>query len=180
MSDPYIGQIMTIAFDFAPFGFAFCDGAILYIHQNDALYSVIGNRFGGNGVYSFCLPNLQGRIPIGLGQGPGLTERQWGVPGGAETMALTENQVMAHTHQAVANDAANQVNPTGMIWSGDTTGTNPYYSDTKLAQSYPLAHMAISSAGGGGKGLAEPHNNLPPVLKLSYVIALEGWYPSRD
>lgn len=179
MADPFIGLIMPISFDFAPMGWAFCDGTSLVIRQFPALYSIIGSKFGGDSRIYFSLPDLRTRIPIGSGQGAGLTERSVGGVGGTESVTLTEQQVMAHTHQAVANNAANQVNPTGMIWGGDTTGTNPYYADTAQAHPHPLSEMAIGSAGGLHNS-TEPHNNLPPALGMYYVIAIEGWYPVRN
>jgi len=177
MSEPFIGQVMPIAFTFAPRGWMFCDGSQLSIQQNTSLYNVIQTAYGGSIESSiFCLPNLTGRIPIGAGTGASapLTPRIVGEKGGEATVTLTNMQIPKHSHRAQANNSANLLAPNGLIWGGDSNGTNPYYTSDSGAL-HELAPMAINPTGN-----SQPHDNIPPVLAINYVIAAVGILPIRS
>ena len=164
MGTPYIGEIKMFAGNYAPPGWALCAGQLSSIAENDALYSVIGTTYGGDGQSNFALPNLQGRVPVN--QGNGLT---LGGLGGEETVTLTPNQLPAHTHAASANAAAGTLTgPAGNVWAGTTT--NPYAGAS--AVNTQMAPSAITSVGGGAS-----HENMIPFLAVNFIIALEGIYP---
>lgn len=173
MSEPFLGQIMTAGFNFAPRGWAFCNGQILSIQQNTALFSLLGTTYGGNGVSTFALPNLQSRVPVHVGQGPGLTARVLGELGGEEKHTLLVPEMPMHNHLANAAQSANQSLPTGFIWGGDGTGTLATFSNG--APDSTLSPQAIGISGG-----SQPHNNLQPYLAFNFCIALSGVFPSRN
>jgi microcystin-dependent protein len=165
--DPFIGQISITAFDFAPRGWALCNGQAMAINQNQALFSILGTMYGGNGVTTFNLPDLRGRGAVAAGsQPPGGT-------GGAETVTLTTPQSPSHTHipQASSKDGS-QPGPAGAVWAKSTGGANQFVAD-----SAPNAMMAAAASGPGGQGQAHP--NMPPVLVVNFIIATQGIYPSR-
>jgi microcystin-dependent protein len=170
MSDPYIGAIFMFAGNFAPQGYAFCNGQLLPISQNAALFSLIGTFYGGNGTSNFALPNLQGASPLSFGQGPGLSQRDIGGTGGAANVTLPSSQLPLHTHaaQGVAT-AGTQQAPTGGAWA-EIRGL-PYAPTPDGA----MDSRAIALAGG-----SQPHNNLPPYLVINFIIALVGVFPSRS
>jgi len=171
MSDPYIGEIRSFGFNFAPKGWAQCDGQLLPIAQNTALFSILGTTYGGDGKSTFALPNLSGSVAMGTGQGSGLTLRDLGETGGAETATLSTQQIPAHSHPANANAGnGNQATPAGNFWAQDL-GRSKEYGDAGPAQ---MAAGAIGNAGGG-----QPHFNLQPYQVLNYCIALQGIYPPR-
>lgn len=171
MADAFVGEIRAVGFNFAPTGWAFCDGQLLPIAQNTALFSLLGTMYGGNGVTTFALPNLQDRSPIHQGQGPGLTPRQVGEAGGQAAVALIESELPTHGHQVQADTGAGSVDvPTGKVWAATSCPTySPDSPDTTMSPS------AISVAGDG-----LPHNNRQPYLGLNFIIALQGIFPPRS
>ena len=176
MSEPFIAEIRIFAGNFAPRNWAFCDGQLLPVSQNTALFSLIGTTYGGDGRTTTALPDLQGKAPMHPGHGPGLTSRKLGEKLGAETVTLTEAQIPSHSHTARANSSAgnpgagpNQNNSLGRSRGGDI-----YQSDT-AANLIDMATEAVSTTGG-----TQAHENMQPFLTMNYIIALEGLYPSRS
>lgn len=171
--DPFIAEIRIFAGNFAPMGWAFCNGQILPISQNTALFSLLGTYYGGNGQSTFALPNLQGSTPIGEGQGPGLSPRFLGEAGGTATVTLTGSQIPVHTHTPNAvTGGGNATSPASALWASQAGRTPPpAYASTANAQ---LGASAIGAAGGG-----QPHNNMPSYVTLNFIIALQGVYPQR-
>ncbi len=172
MSEPFVGEIRMFAGTFAPRGWAFCDGQLLAVSQNDALFSLLGRTYGGDGINTFGLPDLQGRIPLHAGQGPSLSERRLGSKGGSEEVTLTSGQLPTHTHQPTANDDTNtNVDPAGRVTGHPVR--NIYRAPPDNSLSFNSA--AITALGGG-----ESHTNLMPFLCINFIIALFGIYPSRQ
>lgn len=169
MADPYLGEIRTFAFDFAPDGWAQCRGQLLSIAQYSALFSLLGVQYGGDGRTTFGLPDLQGRSVVGVGQGRGLAPRTQGELGGAEQVTLTAQQVAPHTHGVAASSQGGSKNPAGALPAYNADAA-PYGTRTDLTMSPSM----ITPNGGG-----QPHDNMPPYLVLNYCIALVGEYPSR-
>jgi microcystin-dependent protein len=169
MSEPFLGQISIFGFNFPPRGWALCNGQILPIAQNTALFSLLGTMYGGNGQTTFGLPDLRSRVPVHFGQGPGLSSYTQGQAGGTETVTLNQNQMPAHSHLATANNAsATASRPAGAVPSGG--GAYAATSDgTTMNPSF------IGSTGG-----SQPHDNIQPYLVLNFSIALEGIFPSRN
>lgn len=167
MSDPYLGEIKVISFNFPPRGWAFCNGQSMPINQNQALYSVLGTQYGGDGITTFMLPNLQGRTAIHQGQG-----YQVGTAGGEAAHTLTINELPRHTHQAMGQSAVSSpgVSPAGSVWAG--------VSNADLFAAIPAGQMSPNAIGMAGAN--QPHQNTPPFLALNYVIALQGIFPSRN
>lgn len=172
MSEPFVAEIRIFAGNFAPRGWAFCDGQLLPISQNTALFSLIGTTYGGDGRSTTALPDLQGRAPMHPGRGPGLTSRRLGQRGGVELVTLSEAQMPNHTHsmEAVLRPA-DENDPAGLYY-GLTPGNNLYGSANNLT---PMADQALDSTGG-----SQAHNNLQPFLAMNFIIALVGLYPSRS
>jgi microcystin-dependent protein len=164
---------MLSGFNFAPIGWALCNGQLMAISQNTALFSLLGTYYGGDGRTTFALPDLRGRASIHQGQGQGLTPRVIGEESGEENVTLISTEMPMHTHLAQANSSANQTLPKDMIWGGDSTGTLALYSNG--APNSILNPMAIGLAGG-----SQPHNNMQPYLVMNYTIALEGVFPARN
>lgn len=175
MSEPFIAEVKIFAGNFAPRGFAFCDGQLLPISQNTALFSLIGTTYGGDGRTTTALPNLQSRIPVHAGQGPGLTRRRLGERGGAETVTLTASQLPSHTHSLLGStDAADSAEPEDKLVG--TTDFNRFFGG--VAGSTTNMHPeAVSSF---GTDESSSHDNLQPFLTLNFIIALVGLYPSRS
>ncbi|MFD1161722.1 phage tail protein [Hwangdonia seohaensis] len=172
-SDPFIGQISMFAGNFAPRGWALCDGQLLPISQYSALFSILGTTYGGDGETTFALPDLRGRVPMHAGNGPGLTSRQLGQKFGSETNTLTVNQMPSHSHTVNAvTDDGNQSVPTGNLPAG-TKVLDKEYSN---AASNTTMNANMINANGDN----QPVNNIQPVLVINYIIALEGVYPSRN
>lgn len=171
-TSPFIGEIMLFAGNFAPVGWLPCNGQLLAISQYTALFSILGTFYGGNGVSNFALPNLQGRMAIGVGTGPGLTTRAQGEAGGEENHTLITTEMPAHSHAAFgdANDGTSD-SPAGMNPARNPAGVPQYGSGTGAT----LAATHIGATGGG-----QPHNNMPPYLALTYCIAVNGVFPSRS
>lgn len=177
MSEQYLGEIRMFAGNFAPRGWAFCQGQLLSIAQNTALFSILGTTYGGNGQTTFALPDLRGRLPMQPGQGPGLSSRTLGEQGGTETVTLLANQMPAHTHPLLASgNQGDQFSPEGsvnaVLVDPNTQQPANLYAATP---STPMNPAAIGPAGG-----SQPHNNMSPFLCINFIIALEGIYPSRD
>ena len=179
MDEPYIGEIRSIAFGYAPKGWAFCNGQTLPISQNQALFSLLGTTYGGNGSTTFNLPNLQSRVPVGAGQGPGLQNYVLGQQAGTETVALTPDQMPAHEHSIVgtmqAGAAADETGPVGNFPAGDAS--NHYSAGPKNATLGPANAVKGQTAAQGGN---QPHDNRQPYLATYFVIALQGIFPSRS
>lgn len=169
MSTPFLGEIKLFSGNFAPKGWAFCDGQLLPISQSTALFSLLGTTYGGNGQTDFALPNFQGRVPIHWGQGPGLSDYPIGQAGGSATETVTISQLPAHVHpiattSAAATTGTSTGGPALAVASTDVYGT-----------AVNMANMGSQLVGGG-----QPHSNAQPYLGLSFIIALFGIYPSRN
>jgi len=173
MADPFVAEIRIFPFNFAPKGWAFCDGQLLPLSQNTALFSLLGTTYGGDGKSNFALPDMQGNAPMHPGQGPGLSLHDLGETGGSETVTLLESEIPAHSHSlgAVAGFNATNNDPTGGVPGKGDAGLNPY---TPSGPSVTMAVTAIAPAGGD-----QPHNNMMPYLTLNFCIALQGVFPPR-
>jgi len=171
-TDPYIGTIMVFAGNFAPAGWAQCNGQLLPIGQYDALFSLIGTTYGGDGQTTFALPDLRSRVPIHQGQGSGLSNYSLGENGGLEAVTLQSNQIPAHSHPAMANSGAGtSMDPAGGVWAGGPTSMY-------IAGASANTNMNPTSISGSGGG--QPHDNMLPFLTLNFCIALEGIWPSQS
>ena len=182
MSDPFIAEVRIFAGTFAPWSWAFCNGQLIQIVQNTALFSLIGTTYGGDGQSTMALPNLQGRAPMHPGSGPGLSERRLGQQIGTTTVTLSQAELPSHTHRFSGSSSDGNVNqPTtnSAVAAAQTEtrgGTGPlsvYQTDT-AANLVNLASQALSTTGGG-----QSHDNAQPFLVLNFIIALEGIFPSR-
>jgi microcystin-dependent protein len=171
MADPFLGQISIFSFAFAPRGWAFCNGQILSIAQNQALFSLLGTTYGGDGITTFGLPNLQSRAAISSGQGPGLSSYVLGQVGGESAHTLITAEIPPHTHGAATASDTTQMSPEGRYWAPNTGG-NAIYS---AASSGTMSVNAIRSNVGN-----QPHQNMQPNLTLNFCIALVGVFPSRN
>ena len=171
MSEPYIGQIMIFAGTFAPRNYALCNGQILAITQNTALFSLLGTTYGGNGTSTFALPNLQGRVPIHMGQGPGLSSYALGQNGGELQHTLTIQEMAAHSHAPQYATSGTLDSPANNLFAPDPNG-NVTFAPSGTEQ---MAGDAITPAGGG-----QPHENRAPSLVLTFCICLFGIFPSRN
>lgn len=170
MAQPYVGEIRMFAGNFAPAGWMFCEGQLLPISENETLFQLIGTTYGGDGQSTFALPDLRGRLPIHMGQGPGLSSRILAENGGAEEITLTVQQVPAHTHPLVgAGINGNQASPSGNLLASSTVMT-PY------APEVPGAAMAANAI--GVTGGSQPHTNFQPYLCVDFIISLFGIFPS--
>ncbi len=177
MSAPFVGQLMLVGFNFAPRGWAFCNGQLLAVSQNDALFSLLGTIYGGDGRTTFALPDLRGRTAIQSGSGPGLSPRNIGSRGGRESIGLTASQMPQHTHlMNVRKEDGNIRNPKNDILAASKTagGVNVNTYSNKRADGR-LQADAISLTGGN-----QTHTNLDPYLTVSWIISLVGVYPSRS
>ena len=172
MSEPFIGQIKMFAGNFAPRSWSFCSGQLLAISQNDALFSLLGTTYGGDGRTTFGLPDLRGRLPIHMGQGPGLNSRPIGQKSGNEQVTLAEQTLAAHTHESASTNAATHNSPGGKVLA-NTGSTNVYGTDatTTMAPATMVAQGAASPT---------PHTNVMPYQTVSFIICLFGVYPSRN
>ena len=174
MSDQFVAEIRAVAFNFAPTGWALCNGQILPISQNTALFSLLGTTYGGDGKSTFALPDLQGNAGMHAGQGPGLSLYDLGEVGGEPFVTLIQSEIPVHTHfvQAVP-DPADQTNPQSNRSLARSKPGNAYQSTTNQQ----LVNMAFQSLPPAGGSL--PHNNMQPYLTLNYIIALQGIFPPR-
>jgi microcystin-dependent protein len=171
MSDPYIGEIRMFGGNFPPNGWAFCNGQLMAISENDALFTLIGTTYGGDGQSTFGLPDLQGRIPVHMGTNPATgTPYTIGEKAGSETITLNTNQLPVHNHTLVATtNAGGSESPGGNILAATTT--NFYFG---FAATAGLAPQSIQNAGG-----SQPHDNMMPVLAVSFIISLFGIFPTQ-
>ncbi len=177
--EPTLGQIIMFGGNFAPRGWALCDGQLLPINQNQALFSILGTTYGGDGRTTFGLPDLRGRMVIHAGTGPGLTPRSIGERGGSETNTLTSINMPAHNHTAsgsiAVGTASNQAAGSGQFLPV-TTGSN-FYSNTQGNSNLNPASLNINV---GNTGSGQPYNNMQPFTVVTYIIALQGLFPSRN
>lgn len=173
MADPFVAEIRIVPFNFAPKGWAFCDGQLLPLSQNTALFSLLGTTYGGNGKSNFALPDLQGRASMQPGQGPGLSLHDLGESGGSDTVSLLESEIPSHNHQIRASTSGgNQRTPVNYYpAAGGGRGSNLY----KANPSATVNMQSLSPAGGN-----QPHNNMQPYLVMNFVIALQGVFPPRS
>jgi microcystin-dependent protein len=169
MADPFVAEIRIFPFNFAPRGWAWCDGQLLPLSQNTALFSLLGTTYGGNGQSNFALPDLQGRAPMHPGQGPGLSLHDLGETGGSETVSLLESEIPAHSHGLFGvNDSGLQTSPASSM----VARASIYQSS--LSPQVNMALAMLAPAGGD-----QPHNNMQPYLTFYFCIALQGVYPPR-
>lgn len=169
MSSPFIGEIRMFAGNFAPVGWAFCNGALIPIAENDALFNLIGTTYGGDGQNTFALPDLQSRIPVHVGPGFAL-----GQTGGVESVTLTTSQIPAHSHVPAAFNSpppGNSNDPTNNVWASSTTGS-VYVSGTP-------ANVAMSADAIAPTGGSQPHDNMVPFLVINFILSLFGIFPSQ-
>lgn len=174
MSEPFIAEIRIFAGNFAPRGWAFCDGQLLPVSQNTALFSLIGTTYGGDGRTTTALPDLQGRAPMQPGRGPGLTARRLGERGGVETVTLTEAQMPNHSHTLRAAADVGDLNAPAPTRSLARSGGGFLY------QQDAGNPVALSPAASHSNGGSQPHDNMQPYLTMNFIIALQGLYPSRS
>ena len=169
--EPFLGEIRMFSFNFAPQGWAPCDGRLLPINQNQALFALLGNMYGGNGTTTFALPNLQSRVPINYGHGAGLSSYVVGQAGGAETVKLSAAQMPAHTHPVKANGGAADSKMPG----GRALGR----SDSRAYAAAPDASTVMNANMLGAAGAGQPHANMQPYLAVNFCIAMVGIFPAR-
>jgi microcystin-dependent protein len=177
MSDVFVGEIRIVGFNFAPTGWALCNGQLLPISQNTALFSLLGTTYGGDGRSTFGLPNLQGSAPMHFGQGPGLSLYDQGETGGATSVTLLTTEMPAHNH--LANAAAlngNLTSPANAVWAMSKVGRQGLsFYDSTLGSGVSMNPFALTPTGS-----SLPHNNMPPFLTMNFVIALQGIFPARS
>ena len=176
MSNPFVAEIRIFPFNFAPKGWAFCDGQLLPISQNTALFSLLGTTYGGDGKSTFALPNLQGCAPMQPGQGQGLSLRDLGETSGEQAVTLLQSEMPAHTHTVQGSTTvANQLTPVSNAWASGQKGFGSFYAASAQATNVQMSPVGTSIAGG-----SLPHNNLMPFLTLNFCIALQGVFPPRS
>lgn len=173
MSDAFVGEIRMVGFNFAPTGWAFCNGQLLPISQNTALFSLLGTMYGGNGQSTFALPDLQGSAPMHAGQGPGLTERFIGEASGSSTVTLLESEIPAHNHIASGVSGTGPTSPANNSW-GTGVGRTPPPSYQNGNPNVTMSPNAL-----GVTGSSSPHNNMQPYLVVNFIIAMQGIFPPR-
>ena len=176
MSDQFVGEIRIFGFNFAPTGWALCNGQLLPINQNTALFSLLGTYYGGNGTTNFALPNLQGSAPLQQGQGQGLSIYDLGEEGGQPNVTLLTTEMPVHTHTpSCFNGAGTATTPAGNVLASAKVGRQAENRYTATPGSSPfMSAQALALAGGN-----LPHNNMPPYLTLNFCVALQGIYPPR-
>jgi microcystin-dependent protein len=175
MSDQYLGEIRMVGFGFAPKGWAVCNGQVMSISQNTALFSLLGTNYGGNGTSNFALPNLQALAPMGSGNGSGLSPRTLGETGGESTVTLLSSQMPSHTHGVnCINSAGSSNSPANSVWAAASGGRVPPPVYAAAATNVGMNAVAVQPSGS-----SVPHNNMPPYLTIYFVIALQGAYPQR-
>jgi microcystin-dependent protein len=183
MTEPYLGEIRPFGFNFAPRGWAFCAGQILPIAQNTALFSLLGTTYGGNGQTTFALPDLRGRIPLGMGQGNGLSDYVEGEQTGTETVTLLSTEMASHSHTPYTRIQVGTANMHNVPQAGDylsrfntsATSFGSTWNTPPLENATTLDPRFIGFAGGN-----QPHNNLQPILAINYCIATGGIFPARN
>ncbi len=176
MATPFVAEIRIFGFNFPPKGWAFCDGQLIAINQNTALFSLLGTTYGGDGISTFALPNLQGSAPLQPGQGNSLSLRDLGEIGGEQSVTLLTSEMPSHSHTALANISGAQVTtPAGNTWAPPGAGRGLTIYDSGAGIPTPMSSQALAITGG-----SQPHNNMPPYLTLNLCIAMQGIYPSRS
>jgi microcystin-dependent protein len=170
VSSPFIGEIRLFGGNFAPAGWAFCDGSIIPISENDTLFNLIGTTYGGDGQSTFALPDLRGRVPIHMGTGPGGVSFVLGELSGAETVTLTPNQIPVHTHSPVAATSAGPTNPANAVWG---------YAAQARSYAAPPPDGNMDPATVRTSGGSQPHENMMPFLGVNFIISLFGIFPSQ-
>jgi microcystin-dependent protein len=176
MSDPFVAEIRIFAGNFAPRGWALCNGQLMPISQNTALFSLLGTTYGGDGKSTFALPNLQGSAPLQPGQGSGLSLYDLGQSGGEPSVTLIQSEMPSHTHTVSATSTPGSVpDPANAVWgvAGVARGTSMYSASAGSALAMSPQAFSIS-------GSSQPHNNMPPYLVLTFIIALQGIFPPRS
>lgn len=171
--DPFVAEIRIFPFNFAPRGWAWCDGQLLPLSQNTALFSLLGTTYGGNGKSNFALPDLQGRAPMFWGQGPGLSLRDLGETGGSETVSLLESEIPAHSHALMSLPVPGDAQTPNATSIARVVGATPYLPPAG-APLISMSDNALAPTGGD-----QPHNNLQPYLTLYFCIAMQGVFPPR-
>jgi microcystin-dependent protein len=173
--DPFVAEIRIFPFNFSPKGWAFCDGQILPLSQNTALFSLLGTTYGGDGKSNFALPNMQGSAPMHPGQGPGLSLHDLGETSGTETVTLLESEIPSHNHTfKVSNQQSDIQQPTSTTSLGRTVGATPFVAGSPTPALVQMNFQSLTPAGGN-----QPHNNMQPYLTLNFCIALQGVFPPR-
>ena len=173
MADPFVAEIRIFPFNFAPRGWAFCNGQLLPLSQNTALFSLLGTTYGGNGQSTFALPNLQGSAPMHPGLGPGLSLHDLGETGGSQTVSLLESEMPSHSHTLNASSTTGTKSLPSANSLARTSGATPYLPPAGA----PLVAMSATSLAVAGG--SQPHNNMMPYLTLNFNIALQGVFPPR-
>jgi microcystin-dependent protein len=174
MADPFVGELMLVAFNFNPVGWQIAAGQLVAISSNTALFSLLGTQYGGNGTSNFQLPNLQGNVPIGVGQGPGLSQYFQGETGGSSTVTLLASETPNHNHPCMAKIAlSNATTPIGNSMADNKTGNVYTPTATPLTA---MAPNALPSFNGG----SQPHENMMPYLGMYWIIAFQGVFPARQ
>jgi microcystin-dependent protein len=172
VADPFVAEIRIFPFNFAPKGWAWCDGQLLPLSQNTALFSLLGTTYGGDGKSNFALPDLQGNAAMHPGQGPGLSLHDLGETGGSSTVTLLESEIPSHAHTVSGqNSSSNSNDPEGRVWARPFGGGNLYTTANNLT---PMGPQMVAPVGGD-----QPHNNMMPFLTFYFCIALQGVFPPR-
>jgi microcystin-dependent protein len=176
MANPFLAEVRIFTGNFAPTGWALCNGQLMPISQNTALFSLLGTTYGGDGKSTFALPDLQGSAPMQAGQGPGLSLRDLGETSGEQAVTLLQTEMPAHSHSAQGSTGSNQTTPVNNAWaSGAKLGGGNLYFPSTPASNVQMNPFATSISGGN-----LPHNNMMPYLGLTFIIALQGVFPARS
>lgn len=173
MADAFVAEMRIFPFNFAPKGWAFCNGQLMPISQNTALFALLGTVYGGDGKSTFALPNLQGSTPMQQGQGPGLSLRDLGEIGGEQAVTLLQSEMPSHTHGVQAAAASDSGSPTNNTWGSGQKGFGNVYAG-------PPPNVQMNPLGTSVAGGSQPHNNMMPFLCLNFCIALQGIFPPRS
>jgi microcystin-dependent protein len=174
MTDQFVGEIRMFAGNFAPTGWALCNGQLLPISQNTALFSLLGTMYGGDGKSTFALPDLQGSVPLNSGAGAGLSQRFQGEMGGVSAVTLLQSEIPAHNHQAMGAASAGPTSPQNATW-GTQAGRTPPPTYSSAAPTATMNPQALGLTGG-----SQPHNNMQPYLVVTFIIAMQGIFPPRQ
>jgi microcystin-dependent protein len=174
VANPFLAEIRIFSGNFAPTGWALCDGQLMPISQNTALFSLLGTTYGGDGKSTFAMPNLQGCAPLHSGQGPGLSPRDLGETGGEQDVTLLVTEMPAHSHGVQAATSGGLPGPSNNAWASGLKGRPPAYAASNPGTNVQMNPFAVSLTGSN-----VPHNNMPPFLGLTFIIALQGVFPQR-